>query len=253
MMPYKPEGFYTLPPSQEKLRNAMETGEILQAMCLKCDECHDLQIDLGPIQGIIPREEVLLESREGQRNSYNIRSRVGKAVSFRVLGFDRNGRALLSRKAAQKEARAYFLSALRPGDVIGARVQAAADFGVFCDIGCGFPALMRIERCCISRLESTAQRYVPGQNIFAAVLSADDETMRIVLTGREVLGTWEENAVLFHEGETVTGFVRSILPYGIFIELTPNLSGLCEYREDLKPGDRVSVYIRSIQYDRHKI
>ena len=62
-----------------------------------------------------------------------------------------------------------------------------------------------------------------------------------------------ENASYFKQGETVQGTVRSIKPYGGCIELTPNLSGLTDQREDLVPGDRVSVFIKSIQPERMKI
>ena len=41
--------------------------------------------------------------------------------------------------------------------------------------------------------------------------------------------------------------------YGSFIELTPNLSGLTDTREDLAPGDAVSVYIKSIRPERMKV
>jgi small subunit ribosomal protein S1 len=43
------------------------------------------------------------------------------------------------------------------------------------------------------------------------------------------------------------------MPYGTFIELTPNLSGLAETIPGLQAGDCVSVHIRSILPDRHKI
>ena len=85
------------------------------------------------------------------------------------------------------------------------------------------------------------------------VLSINDYHGTIDLTGRELLGTWEENAAAFRPGQTVTGTVRSIMPYGIFVELTPNLSGLTEPTDGIEPGDRVSVYIRSILASRHKI
>ena len=112
---------------------------------------------------------------------------------------------------------------------------------------------MRIDRCCVSRLRSAKERFQAGQAIYAAVLAADDQTGQIHLTGRELLGTWEENAALFRPGQTVPAVVRSVMPYGLFIELAPNLSGLAEPQDGLAPGDAVSVYIRSIQADRHKI
>lgn len=253
MQPFSPEGLYKLPPSAEDLHRGAQNGEIFRAMCLKCDEFHNLHVDLGPMRGIIPREEAALGLADGKVREYAILSRVGKPVSFQVLDFDSEGTAILSRRAAQLEARNYFLNALRPGDVIPAMVQATADFGVFCDIGCGFTALMRIDRCCVSRLRSTRDLYCMGQEIYAAIVSIDDTEGRVYLTGRELLGTWEENAAAFRTGETVPGYVRSIMPYGAFVELAPNLSGLAEPYPDLQVGDRVSVFLRSILPQKHKI
>lgn len=253
MQPYSPEGLNVTQPTIDTLRRGAGTGEIFQAMCVKCDEFHNLHLDLGSIKGLIPREETALGISEGKTREIAILSRVGKWVSFQVLTFDSRGNAILSRRAAQAEARSYFLSALRPGDVIPAVVQNATEFGVFCDIGCGFTALMRIDRCCVSRLVSTKERFHAGQVIYAAILGADDIAGQIHLTGRELLGTWEENARQFRPGQTVTGIVRSVMSYGVFIELTPNLSGLAEPATEVSVGDRVSVFIRAIQSDKHKI
>ena len=85
------------------------------------------------------------------------------------------------------------------------------------------------------------------------VRAVDRERRRITLTHRELLGTWMENASRFQPGETVRGIVRSVQPYGSFVELTPNLSGLADNREDLAAGDAVSVFIRSIRPQRMKI
>lgn len=251
MHPYIPEGLDAAAPVPEILRKSAGSGDIFQALCVKCDEYHNLYLDLGPIRGLIPREETALVT--GSNREYAILSRVGRAVSFQVLGFDSLGNAVCSRRAAQAEARDYFLSALRTGDVIPAVVRNPAEFGVFCDIGCGFTALMRISRCCVSRLESTADLFRPDQSIYAAVLDVDDDHGQILLTGRELMGTWEENAARFRPGQTVPGIVRSVMAYGAFVELTPNLSGLAENTGDVRPGDPVSVYIRSILPEKHKI
>lgn len=253
MQPFRPEGLYAAPPSFEELQKGMMTGEIFRAMCVKCDEYHNLHVNLGDHTGIIPREEAALGLAEGNLREIAILSRVGKPVSFQVLELDHEGTPVLSRRRAQLEAKSYFFSALRPGDVIPAVVLNPADFGLFCDIGCGITALMRIDRCCVSRLRTTRELFRPGQEISAALLSIDDAEGLIYLTGRELLGTWEENAAQFAQGQTVTGTVRSIMPYGAFVELTPNLSGLAEMLPDLQEGDRVSIFIRSILPQKHKI
>ena len=79
------------------------------------------------------------------------------------------------------------------------------------------------------------------------------ENDKITLSHKELLGTWEENAAMFAPGQTVTGVIRSIEDYGIFVELTPNLAGLAEPRPDVFIGQQASVYIKSIIREKMKI
>lgn len=253
MQPFSPEGLQATPPNIEALQRGEYTQETFRAMCTKCDEFHNLHIDLGQIKGIIPREEAAPGIAEGRMREYAILSRVGKPVCFQVLGFDQSGKAILSRKAAILDARSFYLNTLHPGDILQGQIVSTAQFGLFCDIGSGYTALMPIQRCCISRLQSTSDRFHVGQPICAAVLEIQDQKGQIVITGRELFGTWEENAQKYRQGQTVTGTVRSIMPYGIFVELTPNLSGLAEFVPDLSVGDTVSVYLRAVLPEKHKI
>lgn len=249
MYPYSPEPLTTPPPEAEELLCAPGSGRIFHALCIKCDAQHNLHIDLGALRGIIPRSEAAM----GNGHEAAVLSRVGKPVCFQVLGHCAEGTLLLSRRAAQQEAKSYFFRSLRPGDILPARVQCIAPFGVFCDIGCGFSALMRLDRCCISRLPAPGPFFCTGQEIRAAVLEIDDRQGVIHLTGRELLGTWEENAEQYRQGQVVPGIARSILPYGIFVELQPNLSGLAEPTPGIVPGDPVRVNIRAILPEKHKV
>ena len=254
MLSYQPEGLKAQPiPAPDVLHLAGGSREIFQAMCIKCDEFHNLVVDLGSIRGLIPRQEAALGIAEGREREIAILSRVGKPLCFQVLGFSADGTALLSRRAAQAEARAYLLRTLQPGQILPAVVQNVTPFGAFCDIGCGVTALMSIERCSVSRITHCSQRFSPGQKIYAAILSVDPARGRIQLTGRELLGTWEENVAQFRPGQAVPGIVRGVKPYGIFVELTPNLSGLAEPGGDWRMGQGVSVYLRSILPERQKI
>lgn len=183
-------------------------------------------------------------------------TRVGKPTCFVVTDIDEESEpptVWLSRTAVQLRAQEALLSSLSPGDIIPAAVTHLEPFGAFVDIGCGLPSLIGIENLSVSRIYHPSDRLTVGQSIRAAVRSVDVENRRITLTHRELLGTWEENAALFAAGETVRGIVRSVEPYGVFIELAPNLSGLAENREGLTPGTPVSVYIKSILPQRMKI
>ncbi|MBQ9967775.1 MAG: 30S ribosomal protein S1 [Oscillospiraceae bacterium] len=239
--------------TMEALRRAKAEDRILQASAVVCTETFDLLVDLGCCMGRIEKDETALGMREGTVRPIAVLSRVGKPVSFKVTEISPGGQVSLSRRSAQEEARSHFLSTRHPGDIIPAVVTSPAAFGAFCDIGCGVAALMGIEAISVSRIEHSRDRFREDQKIFAAIRSIDYDTGRVQLTHRELLGTWEENAALFRAGQTVTGIVRSIKEYGAFIELTPNLSGLAEPNFDLRVGDVVSVYIKSILPERQKI
>jgi len=239
--------------TMEMLKKAKAEGTVLQATAVVCTQTHDLLVDLGCCMGTIPREETAIGIREGTLREIAIVSRVGKPVSFFVTAIDSDGVVRLSRRLAQEEARKHLFTAKQPGDIIPAVVTSLAPFGAFCDVGCGLPALMGIETISISRISHSKDRFQEDQHIYAVIRELDRETGRIQLSHRELLGTWEENAAMFEPGQTVTGIVRSIKDYGAFIELTPNLSGLAEPNPDLRAGEIVSVYIKSILPERLKI
>lgn len=239
------------------LREASEQEEILVSTAQRCDAAHTLFFSLSGIQGVMPREEAVAPWISGANRDIAVLSRVGKPTCFMVqrVEADEKGAPLvrLSRRAAQEKAMDSFLQTLTPGDLLTGRVTRLESFGAFVDVGCGIVAMLPIEHISTSRISHPKDRFLPGQKILTAVRAFDREQRRITLTHRELLGTWMENASRFQPGETVRGIVRTVKEYGSFIELAPNLSGLADVKEQLAPGDCVSVYIKSIRPERMKV
>ncbi len=255
---YPPEGLRPpLPLTFDRLRDALESGEILEAPVQRCGVDHTLYLNLGGVQARIPREEAVAPWISGAERDIAVLSRVGKPTCFTVTALEADEKgapaALLSRRAAQEQAMEYFFGHLEPGTVLTGRVTRLESFGAFVDVGCGIVAMLPIEHISVSRISHPKDRFQDGQKILTAVWSLDREARRITLTHRELLGTWMENASRFRPGETVRGVVRTVKDYGSFIELAPNLSGLADAKERLAPGDGVSVYIKSIRPERMKI
>ncbi len=255
---FLPEGLRAPGPyALSDLKDALERRTILEGTVQRCDTDHTLRIPLGSTAGRMPRQEVVAPWISGAQREIAVLSRVGRPTCFLVqaLHADEKGApvAVLSRRAAQEQAADFFLAHLEPGMVLTCRVVRLETFGAFLDIGCGVIAMLPIERISISRITHPRERFREGQRILAAVLSIDRARRRFTMTHRELLGTWLENASRFQPGETVRGTVRSVQPYGSFVELTPNLSGLVDTREGLSPGDGVSVYIKSIRPERMKV
>ena len=265
---YLPEGLLSpLPEMREYLASAAglerakNEGVILEATVLLCDTSMCLHIDLGCMRGIMERSEVVYPRRGESVKDIAVITRVGKPICFKVLGFRREGGevvAVLSRRAAQIECIRNYLADLIAGDIIPARVTHLEKFGAFVDIGCGVPSLLSVDQISVSRISHPSDRLSVGDEITTVVSSVQPEEERIFVSMRELLGTWEENASRFEAGQTVAGIVRSIEPYGVFVELAPNLAGLAELREERDRdlavvGQYAAVYIKSILPERMKI
>lgn len=261
MNKYCPEGELFMTPDNQSciksifaLQEAMLQGKILEARVLICDNDHDLRIDLPCAKGIIPREEGALGIAEGTTKDIALITKVNKPVCFKVkqiLKEESGFTAILSRREVQQECMENFISALTPGDVIPAKVTHLEQFGAFVDIGCGIPSLIPIDAISVSRISHPSDRFQTGQDIFVVI--KDISGGRVWLSHKELLGTWEENASRFNYGETVSGIIRSVEDYGIFVELAPNLAGLAEPKEGAAVGQHASVYIKALIPEKMKV
>ncbi len=248
--------------SRAGLVRAMNEGKILESTATLCDSAMRLHVDLYGMEGIIEKGEALYCLDQKEAKDIAVITRVGKPVCFKVMGFTYEGGrevAVLSRREAQKECLSMFLCDLIPGDIVRARVTHLDSFGAFVDIGCGIISLLSIDSMSVSRISHPSDRLSVGDKIYTVIKTIDRESGRIFVSMRELLGTWEQNAEIFEVGQTVSGIVRSIESYGVFVELAPNLAGLAELREGTsdeeiaRVGERVAVYIKSILPDRMKI
>ena len=258
MLEYRAEGLCrnanTLTP--EEWERCIAAGEVLQSTALAYDTDRCLRFEIAGHRARMPFAECVDTAPGEEIKDIAVLTRVGRPTCFVVTGSqrDENGEEiyLLSRAAAQRQCKRQYLDTLEAGSVLPCTVTHIEGFGAFCDIGCGIAALLPIDCLSVSRISSPADRVRVGQQLLCAIKNRDAQG-RIVLTLRELLGTWSENAACFAPGETVVGIVRSVEEYGVFIEIAPNLAGLAEADPTLTPGQTVSVYIKNILPDKMKI
>ena len=244
--------------TDEQLRTAIQTGEILQAKVSRCDNNYNLYVDLGNnINGVIPREEVeaINVDETGFPKPNICTSKVNKLVQFKVKDIDSKNNFILSRKEVGKEALNWITGELQEGMVVNGIVKSIQPYGVFVEIGGGIVGLLHIEDISVARIKTPAERLKIGQKINVMIKCIDRKLERVILTYKELLGTWEDNIKDFKEGETVKGIARETekSKNGIFIELKPNLVGMAEYKDGIEYGQNVDVYIKKIIPNRKKV
>ena len=239
MQTFRTEGNYRSADrlSAAELRAAMASREILQSTALAFDTARQLRFEFGGLRAVMPFEQCADGAETGSVRDIAILTRVGRPTCFVIEGMDTDetGQPVyrLSRAEAQRMCKADYLDTLQPGDILPCTVTHIEPFGAFCDVGCGISALLPIDCMSVSRISSPADRVSVGQQILCAIKSRDVQG-RFVLTIRELLGTWAENAAAFTVGETV-------------------VAGLAESCPDLRPGQAVSVYIKNILPEKMKI
>ena len=141
------------------------------------------------------------------------------------------------------------------GQILNGTVKNIKPYGAFIKLENGITGLAYIEDLSVARIKTPEERLKIGQDLKIMVKSIDREQNRVMLTYKELLGTWEENAQNFKERTKVKGIVRETdkNKNGIYIELTPNLVGMAEYIENLEYGQEVDVYIKKIIPEKKKI
>ena len=165
---YYPEGMFPSElqcnnMSREQLKKAYLDGTILEGIARSANASHDLMVDLGCVQGMIPRDETAIGIADGSVRDIAILSRVGKPVCFHITSIDGlysdKPTVTLSRRSAQQEALDYLLYQVPIGTVLPAVVTHLDRFGAFCDIGCGNVSLLSIEHISVSRINHSKDRF----------------------------------------------------------------------------------------------
>ena len=243
--------------NSKNIESYIESGEILQGLVKKCDDQYNLYVGFeNNITGIIPREEVegINLEENGLPQKKLCTGKVHKFVQFKIKEV-RDNKPILSRKQVQQDALSWVKNDLKEGTKVTGIVKNIKPYGVFIEIGGGIVGLVHIEDLSIARIKSPHERLKIGQKVEVVVKSIDRSKGKVILSYKETLGTWEENAKMFIQGSIVKGIVRETEKNknGIFIELTPNLVGMAEYQEGLNYGQDVNVYIKKIDTQKKKV
>ena len=121
-MKYLPEGIRRTEKkfaSLEEALTSMQSGEIIEGRVVLCDSEHNLHIDLGIINGIIPRCEGAIGIEDASVRDIALISRVNKFVAFKIKAIEYDEAqmpyAVLSRRAVQLECKKSYTDKLACG------------------------------------------------------------------------------------------------------------------------------------------
>lgn len=221
-------------------------------------------VDLGGIDGLLHITDMAWKRIKHPSEVVE----VGQEVTVKVLKFDRErNRVSLGLKQLGEDPWLAIMNRYPKGSIVKARVTNLTDYGCFAEIAEGVEGLVHV-----SEMDHTNKNIHPskvvqiGDEVDVMVLEVDEERRRISLGIKQTRANpWEEFAKAHEKGEKVSGTIKSITDFGIFIGLNGGIDGLVhlsdiswnEQGEEAirryKKGDTVEAVILSVDAEGNRI
>ncbi|MFC3901379.1 SSU ribosomal protein S1P [Acinetobacter marinus] len=248
---------------REALLSQLEEGQTVTGTIKNLTE-YGAFVDLGGIDGLLHITDMAWKRIKHPSEVVE----VGQEVTVKVLKFDKErNRVSLGLKQLGQDPWMEIMSRYPKGSIVKARVTNLTDYGCFAEIAEGVEGLVHV-----SEMDHTNKNIHPskvvqiGDEVDVMVLEVDEERRRISLGIKQTRANpWEEFAKNNEKGNKVSGSIKSITDFGIFIGLDGGIDGLVhlsdiswnESGEDAirryKKGDTVEAVILSVDAEGNRI
>ncbi|CAI8165951.1 MAG: 30S ribosomal protein S1 [Pseudidiomarina mangrovi] len=221
-------------------------------------------VDLGGVDGLLHITDMAWKRVKHPSEVVN----VGDEINVKVLKFDRDRtRVSLGLKQLGEDPWAAIANRYPEGHRLTGRVTNLTDYGCFVEIEEGVEGLVHV-----SEMDWTNKNVHPskvvnlGDVVEVMVLEIDEERRRISLGLKQCKANpWEEFAKNFNKGDKVSGKIKSITDFGIFIGLDGGIDGLVHLSDiswnatgeeavrEFKKGEEVTAIVLQVDAERERI
>src|SRR5271156_1373506 len=182
-------------------------------------------VDLGGIDGLLHITDMAWKRVKHPSEVV----KVGDEIDVRILKFDRErSRVSLGLKQLGADPWENIARRYPPNTRVFGKVTNIADYGAFVEIEDGVEGLVHVsEMDWTNKNVNPAKVVQTGQEVEVMVLDVDEERRRISLGLKQCnANPWKEFAENYNRGDKVSGQIKSITDFGIFIGLSGNIDGL---------------------------
>ncbi|HTQ36764.1 MAG TPA: 30S ribosomal protein S1 [Steroidobacteraceae bacterium] len=221
-------------------------------------------VDLGGIDGLLHITDMAWKRVKHPSEVVH----VGQEVEVRILKFDRErSRVSLGLKQLGADPWENIARRYPPNTRVFGKVTNIADYGAFVEIEDGVEGLVHVSEMDWTNKNVNPSKVVhTGEEVEVMVLDVDEERRRISLGLKQCKANpWKEFAENFNRGDKVSGQVKSITDFGIFIGLAGNIDGLVHLSDiswdvpgeeavrSYQKGQLIEAMVLSIDPERERI
>ncbi len=221
-------------------------------------------VDLGGIDGLLHITDMAWKRVRHPSEVVN----VGDELEVRVLRFDRErNRVSLGLKQLGEDPWVAISRRYPTGTRLFGKVSNVTDYGCFVELEPGVEGLVHVsEMDWTNKNVNPAKMVQVGDEVEVMVLDVDEERRRISLGIKQTQANpWEAFAAIHKKNDRVSGQIKSITDFGIFIGLDGGIDGLVhlsdiswqatgeELVRQFKKGDTVEAVVLAVDPERERI
>ena len=241
----------------------LEEGQVITGIVKNLTD-YGAFVNLGGLDGLLHITDIAWKRVKHPSEALN----VGDEVTVRVLKFDRErNRVSLGMKQLGEDPWADIARRYPEKTRIFGKVTNITDYGAFVELEEGVEGLVHV-----SEMDWTNKNVHPnkvchlGDEVEVMVLEVDSERRRISLGMKQCTGNpWDEFAATHQRNDKITGEIKSITDFGVFIGLEGGIDGLIHLSDlswdregedavrDFKKGDQITAVVLSVDPDRERI
>ena len=248
---------------REELLGNLQEGQTIKGVVKNLTD-YGAFVDLGGVDGLLHITDMAWKRIKHPSEIVE----VGQEMDVKVLKFDRErNRVSLGLKQLGDDPWVEITGRYPEGSRVLAKVTNLTDYGCFAEIEEGVEGLVHV-----SEMDWTNKNVHPskvvqlGDEVEVMVLDIDEERRRISLGIKQCQqNPWDAFAASFSKGDRISGVIKSITDFGIFIGLEGNIDGLVHLSDiswnetgeeavrSYKKGDEIETVILSVDPERERI
>jgi small subunit ribosomal protein S1 len=248
---------------REELLKTLEEGATVVGVVKNLTD-YGAFIDLGGIDGLLHITDMAWRRVRHPSECVEI----GQEIKVKVLKYDKDkNRVSLGMKQMGEDPWQNIARRYPAGTRVFGKVNNLTDYGCFVEIEEGVEGLVHVSEMDWTNKNINPSKLVAlGDEVEIMVLEIDEERRRISLGMKQCKANpWDEFAATHNKGDKISGKIKSITDFGIFIGLDGGIDGLVHMSDiswaddgeasvrDFKKGDELETVILAVDSERERI
>ena len=248
---------------REQLLENLAEGNVIKGVVKNLTE-YGAFIDLGGIDGLLHITDMAWKRVKHPSEVVN----VGDDIEVKVLKFDRDrNRVSLGLKQLGEDPWENIARRYPAGTRMFGKVTNITDYGCFVEIEEGVEGLVHVSEMDWTNKNVNPQKLVQvGDETEVLVLDIDEERRRISLGMKQCQpNPWNQFAEKHNKGDRISGTIKSITDFGVFVGLDGGIDGLVhmsdlswdedgeDLAQDFSKGDEIEAVVLSVDPERERI